>query len=100
MKNSRGGQCNNVNINRMFDLEHEDQKLRKMHCDTAVEQVHMQEHIHTISLPISNFINSLSVSSSPIYMIYLLDKGKLIWKRVVNCENIARSKQNSSLDQV
>lgn len=39
MKNSRSGQCNNVNINRMFDLEHEDQKLRKMHCDTAVEQL-------------------------------------------------------------
>lgn len=50
MKNSRSGQCNNVNINRMFDLEQEDQKLRKMHCDTAVEQVHMQEQIHKISL--------------------------------------------------
>lgn len=50
MKNSRSGQCNNVNINRMFDLEQEDQKLRKMHCDTAVEQVHKQEQIHKISL--------------------------------------------------
>ncbi|XP_078318508.1 rap guanine nucleotide exchange factor 2-like isoform X9 [Crassostrea virginica] len=39
MKNSRGGQCNNVNINRMFDLEQEESKLRKMHCDTAVEQL-------------------------------------------------------------
>ncbi|XP_061196492.1 rap guanine nucleotide exchange factor 2-like isoform X8 [Saccostrea echinata] len=38
MKNSRSGQCNNVNINRMFDLEQEESKLRKMHCDTAVEQ--------------------------------------------------------------
>lgn len=86
MKNSRGGQCNNVNINRMFDLEHEDQKIRKMHCDTAVEQVHMQEHIHTISLPISNFINSLSVSSSPIYDIFArqrkadLEKSCKLWK--------------------
>ncbi|XP_048763340.1 rap guanine nucleotide exchange factor 2-like isoform X8 [Ostrea edulis] len=39
MKNSRTGQCNNVNINRMFDLEQEEAKLRKMHCDTTVEQL-------------------------------------------------------------
>lgn len=62
MKNSRSGQCNNVNINRMFDLEHEDQKLRKMHCDTAVEQVHMQEQIHKIYLQLHKLLQ--------VYMIY------------------------------
>lgn len=84
MKNSRSGQCNNVNINRMFDLEHEDQKLRKMHCDTAVEQVHKQEQIHKIS--ISNSINSSK------YTWYMLDKERLIGKRVLNSESTARSK--------
>lgn len=86
MKNSRGGQCNNVNINRMFDLEHEDQKLRKMHCDTAVEQVHMQEHIHTISpyLQLHKFLKCIKFSN--IHDIFArqrkadLEKSCKLWK--------------------
>ena len=39
MKGAPRQGCSSVNIERMFDLDSEEARFRRMHSDTAVEQV-------------------------------------------------------------